>query len=1446
MLSKFLQKKSKVILNKQSIKKLSTINKGKLILQDGTTFEGYSFGSKNSNNGEVVFSTNMVGYPESMTDPSFNGQIINLTYPMIGNYGIPELKNDEHGLNKFFESHKIWCNGLIIQDYSKIHNHWNSIESLSQWMEKHDVPGLYGIDTRELTKKLRENGSMLGKIVNQEEIEIENINKRNLVAEVSTKTIKTYGKNGNLNIIAVDCGIKENIIRCLVERGAKVTVVPFDYDYNQMDFDGIFISNGPGDPSMCKETISNLSKALENDKPIFGICLGNQLLARAAGHDTYKMKFGNRGQNQPVIDLINNKAFITSQNHGFAVEMKNNEWKPFFINANDGSNEGIIHKTKPFFSVQFHPEARGGPYDTEYLFDNFLTNCHKVKDNKKTDFYINTNYSNIKPVKKVLVLGSGGLSIGQAGEFDYSGSQAIKAYKEENIEVVLINPNIASIQTAKGLADKVYYTPIDCKSIEEVIEKEKPDAVTLSFGGQTALNCGIQLYNDGIFEKHGVEVLGTTIESVVATEDREIFCEKLAEINEPVPTSIATVNVNEALTAANKIGYPVICRAAYALGGLGSGFANNDKELKELVNKAFTKSPQVLVEKDLRGWKEVEYEVVRDSKDNCITVCNMENFDPLGTHTGDSIVIAPSQTLTNDEYHMLRTSAINIVKHLGIIGECNVQYALSPDSTEYAVIECNPRLSRSSALASKATGYPLASVAAKLGLGIELPQISNAVTKTTTACFEPSLDYCVVKIPRWDIRKFDKVSPYLGSGMKSVGEVMSIGRNFEESIQKAIRMVSDGCVGFENGYYDDEDVNHELENPTDQRLMAISKSLYDNTHTVDEIHAKTNIDKWFLSKLKNIVDVGNEIENHDYEQLNKNKELIKTAKMVGFSDKQIANRIGSDEISVRELRKKHDITPFVKQIDTLAAEFPAQTNYLYTTYNANSDDIEFDDSGTIVLGSGTYRIGSSVEFDYCSVECIRQLREMNEKTVMINYNPETVSTDYDESDRLYFDELSFERVLDIYEKEKSSGVIVSVGGQPPNNIALNLHNNGANVLGTHPEKIDNCEDRNKYSAMLDKIGVKQPEWSSLTNQKEAVSFCEKVGYPCLIRPSYVLSGAAMNVANNKEELLDYLKQANNISPDHPVVITKFIHGAQEIDIDAVAKDGEIINWAVSEHVEKGGVHSGDATLLLPSQNIDSETMKTIKENTKAIAKELNITGPFNTQFLAKDNWVGVIETNLRASRSVPFVSKVYNVDFIKNATKAIMGEDVSYDERCDQDPGHVGVKSPQFSFHRLLESDPILGVEMSSTGEVACFGENVEEAFLKSLKSSNINIPEQGSSVCICLKDSNNIEMVNQLNNLGYHIIAGDSETNEILEKNNIFVSTVESENHENIKNKKIDLVLDLTNNHESNYKIRRSAVDYNVSLMTNEEQIKLLLTSLEKKPVLHPKSHDEYFGDKY
>ena len=1014
--------------------------------------------------------------------------------------------------------------------------------------------------------------------------------------------------------------------------------------------------------------------------------------------------------------------------------------------------------------------------------------------------------------------------------------------EEENLKTVLINPNIASIQTAQGLADKVYYEPLTPDNIEKIIEKEKPDAISLSFGGQTGLNCGVDLYNSGVLSKHNIKVLGTSVESIMATEDREIFCKKLGEINEPVPLSIPTINIEESVNAANKIGYPVICRAAYALGGLGSGFANNDEELKDLVEKAFTKSPQVLVEKDLRGWKEIEYEVVRDEKNNCVTVCNMENFDPLGIHTGDSIVVAPSQTLNNDEYHMLRTSAINIVKHLGIIGECNVQYALNPNSMEYAVIECNPRLSRSSALASKATGYPLASVAAKLGLGIELPQIVNAVTQSTTACFEPSLDYCVVKIPRWDLNKFDNVSPYLGSGMKSVGEVMSIGRNFEESIQKAIRMVSDNYNGFEEGNFKGN-MEEEFKNPTNQRLMALAESLYNNYHTIDEIHDITKIDKWFLSKLKNISDLGNKIKTKESKVQKINYDLMKNAKSLGFSDKQIAKFINSTELEIRNHRKELGITPIVKQIDTLGAEFPAKTNYLYTTYNATKNDIDFNDNGIIVLGSGAYRIGSSVEFDYCSVECIRQLRKMGEKTVMVNFNPETVSTDYDESDRLYFDELSLERVLDIHEKENANGVIVSMGGQNPNNIALQLKKNGANVLGTDPINIDGCEDRNKYSNMLDKIGVNQPAWKSLKSTKDAIDFCNQMGFPCLIRPSYVLSGAAMNVVHNIDELDNYLGDAINVSPDYPVVITKFINNAQEIDVDGVAKNGEIINMAISEHLEKGGVHSGDATLILPPQNIKNDVLNTITENTKSIAKELNITGPFNTQFLAKDNWVGVIETNLRASRSVPFVSKVYNDNFIKNATKAIMNKKINK-FNPNIKVNHVGVKCPQFSYHRLLDSDPILDVEMSSTGEVACFGENFEEAYLKSLKSSYVEIPSPNSNANVCVsltKDTqqDGVQSIQKLQDLGYNILSADENTSTILDKYSI---TYDYFNTNDLKNKEYQLVLDNTNNNKDYYGFRRMAIDYNVPLVTNNEQIKKIVECLEKNPTILNKSYCEYF----
>lgn len=930
----------------------------KLVLEDGTEFEGKAFGSLSSMSGEVVFSTNMVGYPESMTDPSFAGQIINFTYPLVGNYGVPSrAETDEYGLLKYMESNRIWCSGIVVSNYSTKYSHWNAASSLDEWMKEQGIPGIHGVDTRALTMRIRKHGAMKAKILsgqdsidNADAIRLIDINERNLVDMVSRMDVRTYNPRGLVNIVAVDCGIKNNIIRCLVEAGACVQVVPATFDFHQLEYDGLFLSNGPGDPSMAEETIANVRRALDGDKPIFGICLGNQLLARAAGADTYKLPYGNRGQNQPCVEQITKRAFITSQNHGYAVKESTlpKEWTSYFRNANDGSNEGIMHRDKPFFGVQFHPEARGGPHDTKYLFDQFIDLCMRRKRTPTApptpvgSFSIPTPPVPRWSPKKVLVLGSGGLSIGQAGEFDYSGSQAIKAYKEINIKTVLVNSNIASIQTAEGLADRVYYLPTTPEIVERIIARERPDAIALSFGGQTALNCGVALAQSGVLERYGVQVLGTPVDTIIKTEDRQLFNDMMHEIDQPVANSEAVNTVDDALAAAERVKYPVMMRAAFALGGLGSGFAKDAEELAYLAQKALAVCPQVLVEKDLRGWKEVEYEVVRDAHDNCITVCNMENFDPMGIHTGESIVVAPSQTMSNDEYHLLRKASIDVIRHLGIIGECNIQYTLDPFSQEYSIIEVNPRLSRSSALASKATGYPLAFVAAKLGLGVPLPEIDNAVTKCTTACFEPALDYCVVKVPRWDLSKFEGVNRRLGSAMKSVGEVMGIGRTFEESLQKALRMVDESNAGFEPFKFtsDKEAIIHELRNPTDMRIHAIARALYSKILTVDEIYGHTKIDPWYLHKLQNIVDVSKKLQSTtSVSELSKSPGLVLDAKVYGFTDEQIANRISdrsrdpqgvrsreTADTEVREMRKELGIIPAIKQIDTLAAEFPATTS----------------------------------------------------------------------------------------------------------------------------------------------------------------------------------------------------------------------------------------------------------------------------------------------------------------------------------------------------------------------------------------------------------------------------------------------------------------------------------------------------------------------------------------
>ena len=1042
-------------------------------------------------------------------------------------------------------------------------------------------------------------------------------------------------------------------------------------------------------------------------------------------------------------------------------------------------------------------------------------------------------------IKKVLLLGSGALKIGEAGEFDYSGSQALKALREEGVKTVLINPNIATVQTSEGVADQIYFLPVQPYFVEEVIKKERPDGILLSFGGQTALNCGVELYRQGIFEKYNVKVLGTPVQAIMDTEDRELFVEKLDEINVKTIKSEACENIEQTRKAAAELGYPVIIRAAYALGGLGSGFADNEEELDKIAEKAFSFSPQVLVEKSLKGWKEIEYEVVRDRYDNCITVCNMENFDPLGIHTGESIVIAPSQTLTNSEYHKLRALAIKIIRHIGIVGECNVQYAFDPQSEDYRVIEVNARLSRSSALASKATGYPLAFVAAKLGMGYGLFELKNSVTKTTSAFFEPALDYVVCKIPRWDLSKFRGVDKELGSSMKSVGEVMAIGRNFEEAIQKGLRMIGQGMHGFvENKELEIEDIDAALREPTDKRVFVISKAMHKG-YTVDQIHELTKIDKWFLEKLKHIIDIDEAMKKCNINTLD--KELLRTAKVYGFTDFQIARAVGlEDELKsmrkaslvVRSRRKNYGILPVVKQIDTLAAEYPAQTNYLYVTYAGVKSDITFenDKRSIVVLGSGAYRIGSSVEFDWCGVQALNTIRKEGYRSVMINYNPETVSTDYDMCDRLYFDELTFERVMDIIDLETPHGVIVSTGGQIPNNLAMLLDEQHVPILGTKAQDIDNAEDRAKFSQMLTNNGINQPEWSALTSMEDIDRFIERVGFPVLVRPSYVLSGAAMNVCSNEDELKRFLQLAANVSEDHPVVVSKFIEHAKEIEMDAVAKNGEVIAYAISEHIEFAGVHSGDATIQFPPQKLYVETVRRCKRVGRQIAKELHINGPFNIQFMARDNDILVIECNLRASRSFPFVSKVLKINLIELATRVMLGLPVEKPSKNLFDLDYVGIKASQFSFNRLQKADPVLGVDMSSTGEVGCLGDDTNTALLKSMLSVGHRIPKKnillstgGAKQKVAMLDAAKMLLEN-----GYKLYATGG-TSKFLTENGIENTHVlwPSEEGEEPKaldllhNHTIDMVVNIPKNLTSSeltngYKIRRAAIDLNVPLITN------------------------------
>lgn len=1069
-------------------------------------------------------------------------------------------------------------------------------------------------------------------------------------------------------------------------------------------------------------------------------------------------------------------------------------------------------------------------------------------------------------IKKVLLLGSGALKIGEAGEFDYSGSQALKALKEEGIETILINPNIATVQTSEGFADKIYFLPVTAFFVEKVIAKERPQGIMLAFGGQTALNCGVDLYQNGILAKYDVQVLGTPVQAIMDTEDRELFVGKLDEIGIKTIKSEAVDTTADAIAAADKLGYPVIVRAAYALGGLGSGFCDNRGQLVALVEKALSFSPQVLVEKSLKGWKEVEYEVVRDRFDNCITVCNMENFDPLGIHTGESIVVAPSQTLSNDDYHWLRKLSIKIIRHIGIVGECNVQYAYDPSSMDYRVIEVNARLSRSSALASKATGYPLAFIAAKLGLGYGLFDLHNTVTKVTSAFFEPALDYVVCKIPRWDLGKFHGVKKEIGSSMKSVGEVMAIGRTFEEAIQKGLRMIGQGMHGFiENKEVSVTDIDSALKEPTDKRIFVI-ESAFRKGYSVDKVHDLTKIDKWFLYKLKNLLDTAVDLESYSsLEGLP--MPLLRLAKEQGFSDFQIARAVlkknmtnaESANRAVRKLRKDNGIVPVVKQIDTLGAEYPAKTNYLYLTYNGSANDINYerDNKSVVVLGSGAYRIGSSVEFDWCSVNALLTVKKEGWRSVMINYNPETVSTDYDMCDRLYFDELTYERVMDIIDFETPHGVILSTGGQIPNNLATRLDADGVNILGTTAKSIDNAEDRHKFSQMLDELGIDQPRWRELTSMSDIHEFVEEVGYPVLVRPSYVLSGAAMNVCSNDEDLERFLKLAANVSKQHPVVVTEFIEHAKEIEMDAVAQNGDIKVYAISEHIEFAGVHSGDATIQFPPQKLYVETVRRIKKISGQIAKALNISGPFNIQYLAKNNDIKVIECNLRASRSFPFVSKVLKINFIDIATKVMLGIPVEKPAKNAFELDYVGIKASQFSFSRLQGADPVLGVDMSSTGEVGCLGNDTSEAILKSMLSVGYKIPKKSVllSTGSAKQKADMLDAAAALYDMGYKLYATGG-TYKYLIDNNIPAIHVywpsESDQQpqalEMLHNKEIDVVVNIPKNLTSKelsngYKIRRAAIDLNIPLLTNARLASAFVEAIRKYKMddIEIKSWDEY-----